>query len=247
MGSVSSPSHKCPRIHAWARTRRHVGTRFRSPSAAAKIMNANPITPKTSPQKLPPRAPPPHAARTLHRSLPKPPEPPRTRSPNRAVCGPFSFPRPLPQHLREKYARIHAMRRIVRARINATRLLQMRAQIAGGCFLLHYGLLPPRLFRILRHHLKRMQVDVAVRAIPRAQPAPDTPILDDDLERISSPERSHRAADHAERIAALPAARCHQVLLESQPVAHQPRHAVVRIRAGVHARVAARALWQDQH
>src|SRR5260221_4946549 len=56
-GSDSKPSHKCPFIHAFARPTRHVGTRLRAPSAAAKIMNPNPTTPKNNPIALPPRAP----------------------------------------------------------------------------------------------------------------------------------------------------------------------------------------------
>ena len=123
----------------------------------------------------------------------------------------------------------------------------MRAQIARSRFLLHHRFFPPRVLRVFRHHFKRMQIDVSVRAISRAQSAPDAPILDDHFQRISPPNRAHRTAHHAQRIAALPAAGGHQVVIEPQSVAHQPRHPVMRIRARIHARIATRALLQIQH
>jgi hypothetical protein len=59
------------------------------------------------------------------------------------------------------------MRRIVRARIDATRLFQMGAKIAGRRLLLNYRFLSSELFRIVRNYFKWMQVDISVRAISR--------------------------------------------------------------------------------
>jgi hypothetical protein len=69
------------------------------------------------------------------------------------------------------------MRRIMRARIHATRLLQVRAKVARRRLLLYHCLLSSQVFQVFHHHVERMQVDVPVRAIPRAQAAPDAPIL----------------------------------------------------------------------
>jgi len=58
----------------------------------------------------------------------------------------------------------------------------------------------PACSRIVRHHFKRMQIDISVGAIPRAQPATDAPIFDNHFQRIAPPNRSHRAAHHAQWI-----------------------------------------------
>jgi hypothetical protein len=92
-----------------------------------------------------------------------------------------------------------------------------------------------------------MQINISVRAILRAQAAPDAPILDNYFKRIASSNRPNGAPDHAERIAALPAAGGHKILVEAQAVAHQTRDPVVRVSAGIHASVAARAILQIQN
>jgi len=81
----------------------------------------------------------------------------------------------------------------------------MCTQIARGRFLLNHRFLSPYLLRIVRQHFKRVQIDVSVGTIPRAQSATDTPILDNYFQRIAPPNGTHRAAHHAQRIAALPA------------------------------------------
>src|SRR5215468_8732577 len=88
----------------------------------------------------------------------------------------FHFP-PVMNHFLEKLPRLHSMRCVMRAGIHATRLLQMRAQIARRSFLLDRRFLPPGMLRIFRHHFERVQIDVPVRAIPRAKPASDASIF----------------------------------------------------------------------
>src|SRR5450755_4109365 len=92
-----------------------------------------------------------------------------------------------------------------------------------------------------------MHVDISIRAVFRAQPATDAPVFDNHFQRIAAPYGANRTAHHAQRIAALPAGGSHQIFLETQPLADQARHAVVRIGAGSHASVAARAAFQIQY
>src|SRR5713101_1478433 len=106
--------------------------------------------------------------------------------------------RALPHEIRKKLARVHTVRRIVRAGVYATRLLQMGAEIAGSRFLLHGCLLAPGMFRIIGHHFEGMQIDIAVGAIARAEAAADAPILDDYFQGISAADRADGAADHAQ-------------------------------------------------
>src|SRR5215472_13389650 len=103
----------------------------------------------------------------------------------------------------------------------------MRAKIAGRGLLPDGCLLAARALWIVHHHFERMKIDVSIRAILRAQPATDAPILDDDFQRISPADGTYRASHHTQRIAALPATRGYQILIEAQSVAYQPRHAVV--------------------
>ena len=112
--------------------------------------------------------------------------------------------------------------------------------------MLDHSHLPPRLDGIVLHDFEWMQVDIAVRAILGAEAAADAPVLDDHLERIAPADRTHRAAHHTQRVSALAAGRGHQVLVKSEPLAHQPRNAVVGIGASAHASIAARALFQVQ-
>ena len=95
------------------------------------------------------------------------------------------------------------------------------------------------MLRVIGLRGERMKVDISVRAIFRAQAAPDAPILNDDLQRIAPADRSDGTAHHAQRIAALPAGRCHQEIFKAQPFAYQARHAIMRISARRHAGVPA--------
>src|SRR6516225_10397175 len=106
----------------------------------------------------------------------------------------------------------------------------MRAEIAGSCFLLDDGFLAAGIFLIVRQHFERMQIDIAVRAIARAETAADAPILDDDFERIAAANRSDRATNHAKRVAALSATGGDEIAVKAQAIPHQARDAVVRIR-----------------
>src|SRR5207302_10310947 len=105
------------------------------------------------------------------------------------------------------------MRRIVRARINATGLLQVCAEIARSGFHLHNGFLAAWPIGILGHHFKRMQIDVAVRTIPRAKSATDTPVFNEDFERIAATYGPNGTAHHTKGIAALSAGRRDEVLI----------------------------------
>ncbi len=73
---------------------------------------------------------------------------------------------------------------VVRAGVDAARLVVLPAQVAGGGLLPDDGLALARAVRVLALDLERMQVDVAVRAVVGAQAAADAPVLDDDLERV---------------------------------------------------------------
>ena len=151
------------------------------------------------------------------------------------------------QHLRKKCPRVYSMRRIMRASINAARLLQMRAQIARSSLLLHHSLSFARSLQVFHHHLERMQIDVSVRTVPRAKPAPDAPVFDNHFQRISPPNRSYRTSHHAQRVAALPARSRHQILIEPQAFPHQPCDSVMCVSASINASIAPRAIFQIQN
>src|SRR5712664_2749012 len=170
-----------------------------------------------------------------------------TQSPSRVGFCPISFLVALAEHVGKKCARVDAVRRVMRTRVHAARLFQVCAQIARRSFLLDSCLLAARALRIVDHHFERMQVDVAVGTILRAEAAADAPILDDDLERIAPSNRADGAADHAERIAALPATGGDKILVEAQAIADEASDSVVRISASIHTGVAARAILQVQN
>src|ERR1700694_1116597 len=127
---------------------------------------------------------------------------------------PFSFSGALAEHIGKKCARVDPMRGVMRTSVDAAWFFQVRAEIARSGFLLDGRLLAPGPLRIIHHHFEWMQIDVDVGAILRAEAAADAPILDDNFERISPSNRADRAADHAERVAALAAARGDKVLVE---------------------------------
>src|SRR6202035_5959489 len=123
---------------------------------------------------------------------------------------PFQSSGSLTQGVREELARLDSMRRIVRARVDAAGFRLLGAKITGGCLLLDNGLFVPWIFVIVGLRGKRMQIDVSVWAIFCAQAAADAPVFNNDLERVAPADRSDGAAHHAERVAALPAGRCHK-------------------------------------
>ena len=139
------------------------------------------------------------------------------------------------------------MRGVVRASINTAWFLQMRAEVAGSGFLLDDGLFAADFFRIICKHFKGMQVDIAVGAIARAEPAADAPIFDNDFERIAAANRSNRATNHAKRVAALAATGGDEIAVKAQAVPDQPRDAVMRVGAGVHTSIAACAILQVEN
>src|SRR5207237_531369 len=85
------------------------------------------------------------------------------------------------------------MRCVVWTGVYAAGFLQVRAKIAGGCLLLDDRLLAAGILRIVRKNFEGMQIDIAVGAIPRAEPAADAPILDDDFERIAATDGANGA------------------------------------------------------
>src|SRR5467141_187627 len=148
---------------------------------------------------------------------------PPMREPSRAASCQFSFLGALAEHIGEKRARVNAMRGVVRTSINAAWFFQVRAEIARSRFLLDRCFLVSGPPRFVNHHFEWVQINIAVRAILRAKAAANAPIFDDDFERIAPSNRADGAADHAERVAALPATRRHKILVESQAVAHKTR------------------------
>src|SRR5882757_1149041 len=158
-----------------------------------------------------------------------------------------SFCVALPQNLAEEGARIDAVRGVVRARVDATRFFQVRAEVAGGRFLLDDGFLTAGVFGVVGEHFERMEIDVAVGAVASAEAAADAPILDDYFEGIAAADGADGTADHAKRIAALSAGGGNEIVFEPQAVAHQARHTVVRVGAGVHTSVATGAVFQIEY
>src|ERR1700682_3097005 len=152
---------------------------------------------------------------------------------------PFSFRAALAEHIGKKCARVDPMRGVVRTSVDAAWFFQMRAEIARSSFLLDDRLLAPGPLGIVDHHFEWVQIDVAVRTILRAEATADAPIFDDDFERISPSNRADWAADHAERVAALAAARGDKILVEAQAIADETSDAVVCIGAGIDACIAA--------
>src|SRR5580700_4752213 len=100
------------------------------------------------------------------------------------------------QHVPEKFIGIHAMRRVMRAGVYATRFSVVGAQIAGR------SLIPdnfsPAAGPIALGNAEWVKSDVAVRAIAGAQAATNTPVFDDHLKRLAPPDGAYRASDHAE-------------------------------------------------
>src|SRR6185437_2463961 len=159
----------------------------------------------------------------------------------------FSIPLRLRQKRTKEFARINAMGRVVRARVNAAWFRMLRAEIARSGFLFHDGAGAPRRIRIGDLHGKRVHVDIAVGTILRAQTATDAPVFNNHFQRIAAPNRTHRTAHHAQRVAALAAGGGYKVFIETQAFANQARDAVVRIGASADASIAARATLEIEN
>src|SRR5258708_10157874 len=139
------------------------------------------------------------------------------------------------------------MRGVVRAGVDAAWFFQVRAEVAGSCFLVDGGFLAGGAFGIIPHHFERVQINIAVRTILRAEAATDAPILDDDFERISPSNRTDGAADHAKRVAALAATRGDEILVESQAIADEAGGALLRVGGRHGAKRPARASFYIQN
>ena len=98
-----------------------------------------------------------------------------------SLAASFSSPQPLAERSCKEIARLDAMRRVVRARVNTTGFRMFGAKIAGRGFFLHDSLFLPGMLVVLSLRRERMHIDVPVRAIFRAEAAADAPILDDHL------------------------------------------------------------------
>ena len=137
--------------------------------------------------------------------------------------------------------RIHAMRRIMRTSVNTTWFLMIQTQIARSGLELHARNSSARVRRVIQFNRERMHIDISIRTIVGALSATDTPVLDDDLQRIAAANGADRATNHTQRIAALPARGGHQISIESQSITNKPADAIVSIGASPHALVAAGA------
>src|SRR5258708_6641970 len=92
-----------------------------------------------------------------------------------------------------------------------------------------------------------MQVDVPVGTILCAKAATDTPVFNEDFQRIAATYGGDGTAHHTKRIAALAARCCDQVLIGAEAVSDQPGHAVMSVGASIYTGVAAGALFQVEH
>lgn len=130
---------------------------------------------------------------------------------------------------------------VVRACIDAARFGMVIAKVAGS------RLLYRRLLRGSAWSRELVQIDVSVRTVVRAESATYTPILNNYFKRIAAAYRTNGAPYHAEGIAALPARGRDQIMIESQTITNQSRDAIMRIGAGLHALIAARAAVQIKY
>src|SRR4030095_12163392 len=117
----------------------------------------------------------------------------------------------------EELRGLDALEGVVRAGVDAGRLVILAAQVAGGGLLPDDRLALPRTVGVLTVHHERMQIDVAVRALGGAEPAADDPVLDDGLERVRvATDRADRAAHHAQRVTAGSTRGGHEELVVAQ-------------------------------
>ena len=98
-----------------------------------------------------------------------------------------------------------------------------------------------------------MHRDIAVRTVGRAEPAADAVVLDHDLNRARmilprlAVDGIDRAADETVGIEAGTAGTGDEVILEPQPLADQPRDALVGVGTGPRALVTPRAAFEVEH
>src|SRR5690348_10892070 len=128
------------------------------------------------------------------------------------------------------------MCRIVWTRIDTARLRMVVAEIAR-CSFLHRRLLTDASCR----SRELVEVDVSIRTVIGTESASHAPVFNNHFKGIAAANRSHGTADHAEGIAALAARGGDQIILEAQAITNEPRNAVVRVSAGFHTLIAARA------
>ena len=132
------------------------------------------------------------------------------------------------------------MGRVVWAGVDAARLRQIVAQVAGGRFA--DFLCGRRAKSIFLHNL--LQVDVAVGTIVGTEPAADTPVLNNDFKGIPPANGADRAAHHEERVFALAAGGCDEEMVEAQAVAQETCDSIVGVGAGADTLVAAGAFFE---
>ena len=107
------------------------------------------------------------------------------------------------------------MRRIMRTCVDTTGFGMIVAEVAGRSLDAGACDFPARVGGIVEFDGEWVEIDVAVRTVIGAEAAADAPIFDDDFERIAAANRSDRAADHAQRVAALAAARRDEKAIEA--------------------------------
>src|SRR5579859_4902838 len=96
------------------------------------------------------------------------------------------FANALSERSSEEVAGLHPMRGVMGTGIDTAGFGMILAKVAGGRLFLHHGFFLAGMLVVIGLGRKGMQVDIAVRAIFRAQAAADAPVFDDDLERIAA-------------------------------------------------------------
>ena len=156
----------------------------------------------------------------------------------------LSLRRWLAEQAAKKFWWIHAMGRIVRAGVYATWFGMVVTQIARRCFRTRTRDLAARMRGIVEFDRERVQVDISVGTVVGAEAAANTPILDDDFERVATADGANGASDHAKRIAALATGSGDEVLIEAQAFANEASDAIMRVGAGAHALITASTAFE---
>jgi hypothetical protein len=153
----------------------------------------------------------------------------------------------LREQVGKKLRRIHAVCGIVRTSVDATGFGMVVTEIARRSLHADASDFLAGMRWIVEFGREGVQIDISIRTISRAQTAANAPVLDNHFESVAAPDGAHRASNHAEGIATLATGCGHQVLVEPQTFADEPTDALVCIRAGAHALVAARAFLKIQY
>src|SRR5205085_1850759 len=82
--------------------------------------------------------------------------------------------------------RLDAVRGVMRARVDATRLCLLHAEIAARRLVPRARDQAPGLRRIGDLHRERVQIQIAIRTAADAEAAPDAPVLDGDFHRVAA-------------------------------------------------------------